>query len=59
MRIMILATGKIAEYEDSYAARLIEQGRAVLPQPTAKKPPIRKSRKSEEPPAVESTPNKE
>lgn len=29
MKVRILATGKVAEYNDSYAARLIEQGKAV------------------------------
>lgn len=30
MKIRILATGEVAEYNDSYAARLIEQGKAVV-----------------------------
>ena len=41
MKWGILATGKIEEYNDSYGARLIEQGRAVLApekKPAAKKP---------------------
>ena len=40
MKVLILATGKTEEYNDSYGARLIEQGRAVLApekKPTAKK----------------------
>ena len=30
MKIRILATGEVAEYNDSYATRLIEQGKAVV-----------------------------
>lgn len=29
MKVTILKTGKTEEYNDSYAARLIEQGKAV------------------------------
>lgn len=34
MRVTILKTGETAEFDDSYAARLIEQGRAI-PSPAA------------------------
>ena len=40
MKDLILATGKTEEHNDSYGARLIEQGRAVLApekKPAAKK----------------------
>ncbi len=30
MKVLILATGKTEEHNESYGARLIEQGRAVL-----------------------------
>lgn len=46
MKVLILATGRTEEHNDSYGARLIEQGRAV-PAPaerksTAKKPQTKK-----------------
>lgn len=44
MKVLILATGKNEEHNDSYGARLIEQGRAVLApekKPAAKKPPVK------------------
>ena len=54
MKILILSTGKTEEYDDSFSARLIEQGRAVLPPPDPAKPaagaknaPARKARKAE------------
>lgn len=40
MKVLILATGKIEEHNESYGARLIEQARAVLApekKPAAKK----------------------
>ena len=52
MKIMILATGKIEEREDSYAARLIEQGRAVLPPLATERQAGRKLRRSEDTPAA-------
>ena len=36
MRVTILKTGEAREYDDSYAARLVEQGRAI-PSPAADK----------------------
>lgn len=59
MKVMILATGKTEEHERGYAARLIEQGRAVLPPVNAAaKPPARKPRRSPTP-APEAAPDKE
>jgi len=37
MKVTILKTGKTEEYNDSYAARLIEQGKAVPARPGDKK----------------------
>ena len=37
MKVKILKTGKVEEYEAGYAARLIEQGKAV-PAPRQTKP---------------------
>lgn len=37
MKVLILADGKIAEVNDSYGARLLEQGKAVIPAKTEKK----------------------
>ena len=37
MTVKILATGKTEDVNDSYGARLVEQGRAVL-EPAKKKP---------------------
>lgn len=37
MKLMILATGETQDFEESYGARLVEQGRAV-PAPKVKKP---------------------
>lgn len=31
MKVQIIKTGEIADYNDSYAHRLIEQGKAKLP----------------------------
>lgn len=47
MRVLILATGKTEEHNDSYGARLIEQGRAVLV-PTEKKPAAKKPQPKKE-----------
>jgi hypothetical protein len=47
VKILILSTCKIEEYDDSYAARLIEQGRAVLPPIAQEKPAARKPRKAD------------
>ena len=57
MKIVILATGKTEEHESEYAARLIEQGRAVLA-PKEKAAP-RKARKGEDRPAPAPSPEKE
>lgn len=39
MRIKLISTGEIAEFESGYAVRLIEQGKAVpVPAPMAAKP---------------------
>lgn len=46
MKVIILATGKTEEHNDSYAARLIEQGRAVLAPPA--KPSAKKSAERKE-----------
>ena len=35
MKVKVIATGNTAEYNDSYAARLIEQGEAVPAPPVA------------------------
>ena len=37
MKVLILATGKTEEHNDSYGARLIEQGRAVAVREDASK----------------------
>ena len=37
MKVKVIATGNTAEYNDSYAARLIEQGEAVPAPPEEKK----------------------
>lgn len=42
MRIKLIPTGEIAEYDASYAVRLIEQGKAV-PIPAAAKPKAAKA----------------
>lgn len=47
MRVLILATGKTEEHNDSYGARLIEQGRAV-PAPAEKKPAAKKPQTKKE-----------
>lgn len=38
MKVIILKTGKTEEYDSSYAARLIEQGKAI-PAPTVAQTP--------------------
>ena len=40
MKVLILADGKAAEVNDSYGARLIEQGKSVIP-PKAKEKPAK------------------
>lgn len=36
MKVLVLATNETIDYLDCYAARLIEQGRAILPVPKKK-----------------------
>ena len=38
MKVKIIKTGETAEYNDSYAARLIEQGKAIEAPAEVKKP---------------------
>ena len=33
MKVKLLKTGEIAEVEDSWGERLLEQGKAILPEP--------------------------
>lgn len=47
MRVLILATGKTEEHNESYGARLIEQGRAVLA-PAEKKATAKKTQAKKE-----------
>lgn len=45
MRVILLETGKIEEFNDSYANRLVEQGKAVIaPAKTESAKPERKSK---------------
>lgn len=37
MKVYNLTNRKVEDYEDSYAARLIEQGKAILPEKSASK----------------------
>lgn len=48
MKVYNLTNRKVEEYNDSYAARLIEQGKAILPQEKAA--PKDKATKTEEVP---------
>lgn len=48
MKVYNLTTGKVEEYDDGYAARLIEQGKAILPQEETA--PKGKAAKTEEAP---------
>lgn len=47
MKIVNLATGKTEEHGDCYAARLIEQGRAVPTPAAGERPAPRKARRTE------------
>ena len=47
MKVIILATGKIEEHNDSYGARLIEQGKAI-PAPVPKAAPAKKNAERKE-----------
>jgi len=48
MRVKLLETGKIEEFNDSYANRLVEQGKAVIvPKKTvAKTEPVKPEKKT-------------
>ena len=48
MKVYNLTSDKTEEYEDSYAARLIEQGKAILPK--GKAAPNEKASKADEAP---------
>lgn len=48
MKVYNLTTRKVEEYDDGYAARLIEQGKAILPKEKAE--PKEKAAKTEEAP---------
>lgn len=39
MKVKLLETGAIAEVEDSWGERLLEQGKAILPEPEKAKAP--------------------
>lgn len=49
MKVLMLKTNEVVEYLDGYAARLIEQGRAVLPpqKKADKKAPAKSDKKKE------------
>lgn len=47
MKVIILATGKTEEHNDSYGARLIEQGKAI-PAPVPKAVPAKKNAERKE-----------
>ena len=57
MKVKLLRSGEIAEFHDSYAARLIEQGRAIcvpeeppiMPPPEIKAEEIKEPVKAEKP----------
>ena len=59
MKVLILADGKAAEVNDSYGARLIEQGKAVviLTQAEEKKP-VKVEKPAQEAPAAKAAPRK-
>ena len=38
MRVQIIETGEVKDFEDSYALRLIEQGDAILPRRRSRSP---------------------
>lgn len=45
MDILILSTGKTKTVNDSFGARMIEQGKAVTATATAKPPKVKRTRK--------------
>ncbi len=47
MKVKILKTGKIEEYNAAYAARLIEQGKAISAQPLKEETPEAEGTKTE------------
>lgn len=49
MRIMLLKTGAVAEFDDGYAARLIEQGKAVLSKVEPQTDPVTKKEETDKP----------
>lgn len=53
MKVLILKTGKTAEVNDSYGARMIEQGRAVVIPSKAVMKPKKTEEPTEEAPPVE------
>lgn len=50
MKVKLISNGKTAEFETSYAARLIEQGKAVpvAEKPASEKPRAKAAAKAEE-----------
>ena len=48
MKVKLLNCGEIKEFNDSYAARLIEQGKAILPPKEEKKSQAKKTAQAEE-----------
>ena len=47
MKVKLLKCGEVKEFNDSYAARLIEQGKAILP-PKEKNTQAKKTEQAEE-----------
>lgn len=48
MKVKLLKCGEVKEFNDSYAARLIEQGKAILPPKEEKKTQAKKTAQAEE-----------
>jgi len=53
MKVKILTTGKIENVNDSYGARLIEQGKAILTVETKEEPKVETAKKVAEAPVKE------